>query len=73
MDVRALLGGDGNGFRDPLRRRRTRRLPDLGRDAFRIEVTYDPDTGMPLDFFIDCEENVAEEELGFRVNELPHS
>ncbi|MBT8488975.1 MAG: hypothetical protein KJO65_09165 [Gemmatimonadetes bacterium] len=41
------------------------------RNAHDIEVTYDPDTGVPLDIFIDYEQNVADEELGFRVTEVP--
>lgn len=40
------------------------------REAHSIEALYDPDTGVPLDFFIDYEENVADEELGFEVTEL---
>lgn len=46
-------------------------LDAVQRDAFRIEVTYDPDTGVPLDVFIDYEENTADEELGFQVTEVP--
>ena len=38
--------------------------------AFRIDVVYDPETGVPLDVFIDYEENVADEELGFEVTEV---
>lgn len=41
------------------------------RNAHDIEVTYDPDTGVPLDIFIDYEQNLADEELGFRVLEVP--
>ncbi|NNF29701.1 MAG: hypothetical protein HKN73_20930 [Gemmatimonadetes bacterium] len=41
------------------------------RNAHDIEVTYDPDTGVPLDIFIDYEQNVADEELGFQVTEVP--
>lgn len=41
------------------------------RGAFEIDVTYDPDTGIPLDIFIDYEQNTADEELGFCVTELP--
>ncbi|MDX1494696.1 MAG: DUF6174 domain-containing protein, partial [Longimicrobiales bacterium] len=33
-------------------------LDAIQRDAFRIDVTYAPDTGVPLDIFIDYEENV---------------
>ena len=39
------------------------------RDAFSVEVTYDPQLGVPIDFFIDYAENVADEELGFEVIE----
>lgn len=39
------------------------------RDAHRIDVTYDPSSGVPLDIFIDYQENVADEELGFDVVE----
>ena len=38
--------------------------------AYRIDVVYDPETGVPLDVFIDYEENVADEELGFEVTEV---
>lgn len=41
------------------------------RDAHSIQVTYDPVTGVPFDFFIDYEHNVADEELGFRVTDPP--
>lgn len=41
------------------------------RNAHDIEATYDPDTGVPLDIFIDYQQNVADEELGFRVIEPP--
>ncbi|MDH3269946.1 MAG: DUF6174 domain-containing protein [Gemmatimonadota bacterium] len=43
----------------------------FGRDAFEVDVTYDPDTGVPVEIFIDYEQNVADEELGFRVTEAP--
>ena len=39
--------------------------------AFRIEVTYDPATGLPLDVFIDYDQQLADDELGFSVVELP--
>jgi len=41
----------------------------LERDAHGIEVTYDPATGAPLEFFIDYLENAIDEELGMRVTE----
>jgi hypothetical protein len=39
--------------------------------AFRVDVTYDPVTGLPVDVFIDYDQPVVDEELGFRVVELP--
>lgn len=39
------------------------------RDAHSVDVTYDPSSGAPLDIFIDYEENVSDEELGFEVVE----
>jgi hypothetical protein len=39
--------------------------------AFRIEVTYDPATGLPVDVSIDYDQQVIDEELGFSVVELP--
>jgi len=41
------------------------------RDAHRVDVTYDPESGVPLDVFIDYVENIADEELGFTVQLLP--
>jgi Family of unknown function (DUF6174) len=41
----------------------------IDRNAHRIDVTYDPETGVPLDFFIDYEENTADEELGVKLTE----
>lgn len=35
-----------------------------------IEVEYDPDLGFPTRSFVDFEENVADEERGYRVLEL---
>ncbi len=43
----------------------------VNRDAAHISVTWDPDTGVPLDFFIDYQEQVADEELGYRVLAVP--
>ena len=34
-------------------------------------VTYDPESGVPLDVFIDYAENIADEELGFTVQVPP--
>jgi hypothetical protein len=42
-----------------------------GRDAHEVHVTYDPARGYPTDMMIDYEEQVADEELGFRVTEPP--
>jgi hypothetical protein len=39
-------------------------------DAHTIEVTYDTVSGVPLDFWIDYDPAVADEELGFRVTEM---
>ena len=41
----------------------------IERQAHRIDVTYDPISGVPLDVFIDYEQNIADEELGFSVVE----
>ncbi|MBM4183134.1 MAG: hypothetical protein FJ207_02800 [Gemmatimonadetes bacterium] len=38
-------------------------------DADDVRVTYDPVTGVPVDFFIDYMEMAADEELGMRVTE----
>ncbi len=38
-------------------------------DAHRVEVTYDPISGAPIDLFVDYDERVADEELGFSVVE----
>lgn len=48
-------------------------LDAIERNVHSIAVTYDPDAGVPLDIAIDYEANVADEELGFRVTELPGS
>ena len=37
------------------------------RDAHEVRVTYDEETGIPVDVWIDYEENTADEELGFSV------
>ena len=40
------------------------------RDAHRVEVTYDPTQGYPTTFFIDYDAGVADEELGYTVENL---
>jgi hypothetical protein len=42
------------------------------RDAHQIDVTYDPETGVPIDFWIDYSENTIDEELGYTVTEPVH-
>jgi len=37
--------------------------------AHEVRATYDPVLGAPTDFWIDYQENVADEELGMRVTE----
>ena len=44
-------------------------LDAIEREAHRIDVTYDPISGVPLDLWIDYLETVADEELGFSVTE----
>jgi hypothetical protein len=49
-------------------------LFDILEDAFQrgahsIEATYDPETGVPVEFFIDYIENAIDEELEMRVTE----
>ena len=41
----------------------------VARDAHSITATYDPVTGVPLEFFIDYEEFAVDEELGMEVIE----
>lgn len=41
----------------------------IDRDAHEIRVQYDPVSGVPTDFWIDYEDFVADEELGFVVTE----
>jgi hypothetical protein len=38
--------------------------------ADRVEVTYDIERGFPSDLFIDYEENVADEEIGYTVRDV---
>ncbi|MCH1569957.1 MAG: DUF6174 domain-containing protein [Longimicrobiales bacterium] len=40
-------------------------------DAHRVVVTYDVESGVPLDVFIDFEANIADEELSFTIEVLP--
>lgn len=40
-------------------------------DAATIRVTWDEETGIPVDVWIDYMENVADEEVGFVVHSLP--
>ncbi len=37
------------------------------RDAARVDVTYDPTTGQPTEVYIDYDEQMADEEVGFTV------
>ncbi|MEX2473402.1 MAG: DUF6174 domain-containing protein [Gemmatimonadota bacterium] len=41
----------------------------MARDAHSITATYDPETGVPVEFFIDYQEFTVDEELGMRVTE----
>ena len=43
------------------------------RNAHRVDVTFDPETGVPLDVYIDYNENILDEELGFQVRMMPVS
>ena len=43
----------------------------LDRGAHSIEITYDPDTGVPLEISVDYRENVIDEEARYAVVELP--
>lgn len=38
-------------------------------DAADVQVTYDPDTGVPIDFSIDYIANAADDEVGYAVTE----
>lgn len=41
----------------------------LERRAHSVQVTYDPDNGVPMELYIDYSEQMADEELGMRVTE----
>lgn len=41
----------------------------MARDVHSITATYDPETGVPVEFFIDYQEFTVDEELGMRVTE----
>lgn len=41
----------------------------IDREAHEIRVTYDPETGVPIDFWIDYLEMAIDEEVGIRVTE----
>lgn len=41
--------------------------------AFQVQITWDPATGIPLDFWVDYDRNVADEEQGYRVVALPRA
>ncbi len=43
----------------------------LDRDAAQIDAIFDPDWGIPVDLFIDYSREIADEEVGFVVRELP--
>jgi len=40
-------------------------------DADDIQASFDPVLGVPVDFFIDYSDNIADEERGYEVLELP--
>jgi hypothetical protein len=42
-------------------------LDALDREAHEIRVTWDDDTGLPVDFWIDYIENAIDEEVGYRI------
>lgn len=43
----------------------------LDRDAHQIQVTWDDETGLPMELWIDYEVNIADEEQGYRIVEVP--
>jgi hypothetical protein len=46
-------------------------LDALDQDAHEIRVTWDDDTGLPVDFWIDYIENAVDEEVGYRIVTAP--
>ena len=42
----------------------------IGRDAARIDATFHPELGYPVEVFVDFDELLADEELGFMVRSL---
>lgn len=40
----------------------------IDRDAHRIDARYDRRRGYPLELFVDYDERIADEELGFRIS-----
>ena len=42
----------------------------IGRDAARIDATFHPELGYPVEVFVDFDELLADEELGFTVRSL---
>jgi hypothetical protein len=48
-------------------------LDAVDRDAAQIDVTWDSVAGLPSEFFIDYNVGIADEELGFRIDEVPEA
>ena len=42
----------------------------IGRDAVRIDATFHPELGYPVEVFVDFDERLADEERGFMVRSL---
>lgn len=45
----------------------------LDRDAHQVQVTWDPVSGAPQDFWIDYDANIADEEQGYRIVSAPRA
>jgi hypothetical protein len=45
----------------------------IDQDAADVRVTWDPDTGLPLDFSIDYIANAIDEEVGYRIVDVPRT
>jgi hypothetical protein len=45
----------------------------LDRDAHEVLVTWDDETGLPVDFWIDYIEFAVDEEVGYRIVSLPRA